>query len=115
MNANPSQTPQPNDPLDALLREADEYIADDGFTARVIASLPRRRRRAWRRTGILALATLAGGALVVWQLPSPSLVSELLAWGWRAAAPHLISLLLPALLALAALGWSIYALVSEET
>jgi hypothetical protein len=100
--------------LDALLREADEYLPDEGFTARVLAALPPRRRRGWRRTLILAGASLVAGALAAWQLPSPSLVSEMLAWGWRAAAPHLFGLLLPVLLALAALGWSLYTLVTEE-
>ena len=48
--------PETNDPLDALLREQDKYIEDNGFTARVVAALPRRRRAlaasgspAWRR------------------------------------------------------------------
>ncbi|MCX8091441.1 MAG: hypothetical protein N3I86_11040 [Verrucomicrobiae bacterium] len=50
----------------------------------------------------------------MWQLPSPSLVSDLLALGWRPAAPQLIPLLVPMLLALAALGWSVYALITED-
>lgn len=114
VNATSPQSPQPGDPLEAFLLEAQEHIPDEGFTARVIASLPPRRRPGLRRAGILASATLVGAALAVGQLPPPSLVSEMLAWGWRAAGPHLIPLLLPVLLAVVALGWSVYALVSEE-
>jgi hypothetical protein len=114
MNPPPAPSRPPDDPLDALLREADEYIPDEGFTRRVMAALPPRRRREWRRAGILAGATLLGGALAAWQLPAPAAVSELAAMDWRAAAPQLIQLLLPVLTALAALGWSLYALITEE-
>ncbi|MGA2800971.1 MAG: hypothetical protein ABSE97_01150 [Verrucomicrobiota bacterium] len=61
--------PETNDPLDALLREQDKYIEDNGFTARVIATLPRRRRRAWLRPAILLGATAIGSVLAVWWLP----------------------------------------------
>ena len=44
--------PEENDPVDALLREQNSYVEDGGFTARVIQSLPR-RRRAWLRPVIL--------------------------------------------------------------
>ena len=35
--------PETNDPLDALLREQNLYVEDNGFTMRVISALPRRR------------------------------------------------------------------------
>ena len=42
----------PEDPIDALLREQNAYVDDNGFTARVIKELPR-RRRAWLRPTIM--------------------------------------------------------------
>ena len=60
--------PETNDPLDALLREQDKYIEDNGFTARVVAALPR-RRRAWLCPTILLGATAIGSVLAIWLLP----------------------------------------------
>jgi hypothetical protein len=60
--------PETNDPLDALLREQDKYIEDNGFTARVVAALPR-RRRAWLRPVLLLGAVAIGSVLAVCWLP----------------------------------------------
>jgi len=60
--------PETNDPLDAWLREQDKYIEDNGFTARVVAALPR-RRRAWLRPVILLGAVTIGSVLAVGWLP----------------------------------------------
>jgi hypothetical protein len=54
-----------NDPIEKLLREQDDYIADEGFTFRVIKKLPR-RRRPWLRPVIL-LSAAALGAVLAWQ------------------------------------------------
>jgi len=60
--------PETNDPLDALLHEQDKYIEDNGFTARVVAALPR-RRRAWLRPVLLLGAVAIGSVLAVGWLP----------------------------------------------
>ena len=60
--------PETEDPLDALLREQDEYIEDDGFAARIIAALPR-RRRAWLCPALLLGAMAIGSVLAIWSLP----------------------------------------------
>jgi hypothetical protein len=60
--------PEINDPLDALLREGEPYIADNGFTTRVVAALPR-RRLTWLRPAILLGAALTGFVLVAQWLP----------------------------------------------
>jgi hypothetical protein len=60
------------DPLDALLREQNQYIGDDGFTAKVLASLPR-RRNAWLRPAIVSGATATGSVLAILWLPWKSL------------------------------------------
>jgi len=106
--------PEANDPLDALLREADVYIPDNGFTARVVAALPRRRRHSWLRLGVLSVATLAGAGLAAWQLPSGSALltaipRSVTAFHWQTATA-----LLPIFAALGALGWGVFAMVNEE-
>jgi hypothetical protein len=106
--------PETNDPLDALLREADVYVPDDGFTARVIAALPRRRRRSWLRLEVLSGAALASAGLAAWQLPSggdllAAIPRNLTAFQWQTA-----TLLLPILTALGSLGWGVLAMVNEE-
>jgi hypothetical protein len=64
--------PEQNDPLDALLREQNSYVDDGGFTARVIQSLPQ-RRRAWLRPALLLGATVIGWVLAVLWVPWRSL------------------------------------------
>jgi hypothetical protein len=63
------KTPETNDPLDALLRDNDSYRADDGFTVRVMASLPK-RRKSWLRPAILLGSVMLGYALLILWLPS---------------------------------------------
>ena len=54
----------PEDPLDALLREPNTYLDDNGFTAQVVKRLPR-RRRAWLRP-VVMLGAVAVGAVLAW-------------------------------------------------
>ena len=58
----------PEDPVDALLREQNTYVDDGGFTARVVKSLPR-RRRAWLRPALLLGAVAIGSVLAILWLP----------------------------------------------
>ena len=58
----------PEDQIDALLREQNTYVGDNGFTARVIQSLPH-RRRAWLRPVILLGAAAIGSMLAIRWLP----------------------------------------------
>jgi hypothetical protein len=58
----------PEDQIDALLREQNTYVDDNGFTARVVKSLPR-RRRAWLRPIILLGAIAIGSVLAIYWLP----------------------------------------------
>ncbi len=69
--------PLPPDPLEAALARP-PYLDDAGFTARVVAALPARRRRA--RTAVLAAGGLLStgvGALLLAQL-APGLGPALL-------------------------------------
>ncbi|HVU27985.1 MAG TPA: DUF5056 domain-containing protein [Verrucomicrobiae bacterium] len=61
--------PETNDPLDALLRGQNQYVADNGFTARVVAALPRRRAEFSLRQIILVSVVTIGFVLAVLWLP----------------------------------------------
>jgi|ERR1035438_7674944 hypothetical protein len=99
------------DPLDALLREQNTHIDDDGFTGRVLAALPP-RRRAWLRPTVLLGATAIGSALAVRWLPWESLstpdLSALLSLNSQVLLPWLLVLSVAASLAcavMAAVQW----------
>lgn len=64
----------PEDPIDALLREQNTYIEDNGFTARIMASIPQRHNHAWVRPTLLLAATMVGCVLAVFWLPWEDLV-----------------------------------------
>ena len=104
--------PEENEPLDVLLREQNTYIDDGGFTARVIKSLPR-RRRAWLRPVFLLGATAIGSVLAFLWVP----------WGSLPALDLSVFLspnpqvLLPWLLAVTVIGsllWSVAAALQWE-
>lgn len=61
--------PEINDPLDAMLREQNHYIEDNGFTSRVIADLPIRKRRNWLRPALLLGTAALGYVLMILWLP----------------------------------------------
>jgi hypothetical protein len=88
--------PENNDPLDALLREQNPHIADEGFTRRVIAALPPRRSRFPLRQAFLLGATLAGWVLAVLLLPwgklPPLNSSALLSLNWQVLWPWAVML-----------------------
>ena len=48
--------PHKEDWLDGVLREQPDYIADAGFTARVLAALPESRRRRYLSRSVVLLA-----------------------------------------------------------
>lgn len=60
-------SPETNDPIDKLLREQDAYVADNGFTKRVIGQLP--KRRAFHSRLILLVLAVVGSALVIYWAP----------------------------------------------
>jgi hypothetical protein len=107
-------SPENNDPLDELLREADGYLPDNGFTARVLTALPARRKHSWRRFAVLAAAVLVSGILAAWQLPAALALLAPLPQHWSAVQWQNLITLVPFLAALASLGWVVFAVVSEE-
>jgi len=66
--------PEENDLVDMQLREQNAYIDDGGFTKRVVAALPRRRRYAWLRSALLLGSAAIGWVLAVLWLPWRSLL-----------------------------------------
>jgi hypothetical protein len=102
---NPLKT---NDPLDALLREQNQYIEDNGFTARVISALPRRRARFWTHQTFLLAATAVGALLAVWWLPWKNLP----AFNWSALRSFNFHLLAQWMVVLSVVGALVLAAVS---
>lgn len=58
--------PENNDSLDALLQEENRYVPDDGFTKRVVMSLPRRRSPLWPMFLLLGAAIIGSIAAALW-------------------------------------------------
>ncbi|MGA2028664.1 MAG: hypothetical protein ABSG87_01125 [Verrucomicrobiota bacterium] len=61
--------PEEGDTLDALLRDQNQYIEDNGFTARVISALPQPCSRFWLRPFLLLGTTTIGSGLAILWLP----------------------------------------------
>ncbi len=105
--------PEEKDPLDTLLREQNPYVDDDGFTARVMAALPQRRRRFWLQPALLLGAAAIGAVLAVRWLPWESLppldTSALLSLDTKVAMPW-ISVVLVA----ASITWAVLAAVQWD-
>jgi hypothetical protein len=108
-------TPENNDPLDALLRENDAHVDDAGFTARVMESLPP-RRRSWLRPVILCGATFIGLILLVWFAPIVKDAFQFDANGAIALNFNSESLVMLAVFATgaASLAWGVFSVLKWE-
>ena len=103
-----------NDPLDALLRDANEHIPDAGFTGRVMQSLPPRRQRWSPRFFIISFAMLVCGGLAVWQSPPLPMLLDAWRYSWSDLGSRMLLFLVPLALALGTLIWGACALAREE-
>jgi hypothetical protein len=105
--------PEQKDPLDALLREQNTYVNDAGFTTRVIAALPQRRRHSWLRPTLLLGAAAIGSVLAAQWLPWKSLPpldsSALLTLDFKVLAPWMSVLLVAA-----SVAWAVMAAVQWD-
>jgi hypothetical protein len=105
--------PETNDPLDALLREQNPYVEDNGFTQRVISALPRRYSRFPLHQIFLPVVTTVGSALAISQLPWKNLpvlnLSTLLSLNSQVLLPWVLVLSV-----MASLVWATVAAVQWE-
>ena len=102
-----------NDPLDAILKENHPHADDNGFTQRVIASLPP-RRRSWLRPAILIGTALIGFGVVAWWLPSLLSIFNTDATGTVNLNTQAFLVLGALLLAMGSLVWGLFAAVEWE-
>jgi hypothetical protein len=100
--------PEEKDPIDTQLREQNRYIDDAGFTARVVAALPRRRRYAWLRPVLLLGSVAIGIVLAIRWLPwsnlSPLDLSALQSLNPQVLSPWIVVLSVTASLIWAAVS-----------
>ena len=107
-----SEQPQ-HDWLEDALRQESAYIDDAGFTARVMATMPKRRKRSWLRGAILAGAAALGCVIALWVLPGTQFVTDSIVTllTARSLSPALLA---PAVLILAVFGAAFATLASEN-
>ncbi len=114
MNNNMPTSPDPADSLDGLLREAEPCIADNGFTNRVLASLPPRRRPERLRLAVFSAAWLTGVVVLVLQAPTGcGAVAAFLQHAFRGELVPLLALA-PMVFALGCLVWALTSWALEE-
>ena len=104
--------PETNDPLDALLQRENTYIADDGFTKRVIASLPRRHSPRWPRFFLFG-ASIVGSVAAAFWVPWSAL-PPLNGSGSISFSPGVLMLWVTVCLVVAALSWAVIAAVQWD-
>ena len=104
--------PEEKDPIDTQLREQDTYINDDGFTARVVAALPP-RRRSWLRPVLLLGSATVGTVLAIQWLPWSNLrpvdLSALLSLNSQVLSPWVVVVSVTV-----SLAWTVVAAVQRE-
>ena len=101
-----------NDWLEDALKRDDRYINDDGFTARLVAALPARRKRAWLRPVILGSTTAAGLALAFAFMPVGDYLTGSFVELFRARSFSAVPVLPVVLIAL--FFWASFAVVANE-
>jgi len=105
--------PETNDPLDALLKDNDAYVDDHGFTARVMATLPRRRGFSARQIVLLG-AALAGCVAMIWLMPSLGDIVSVGPNGNYSLHGQWWWIIVPVVAALAAVYWGFFSVVESD-
>jgi hypothetical protein len=114
MNDNLPNSPEASDPLDALLRESAVHLPDDGFTARVLTSLPPRRRYDGLRLAVFAAAWLAGVLVLLRHAPAASTaVTAFLQHAQHGEVAALLALA-PVVIVICSLIWALASWALEE-
>ena len=104
---------EPNDSLDALLRDQATYIDDNGFTRRVLIALPRRRRSALRPALVLS-ATAIACALTVWGFPTGEMLA-IAHLDFSAITDSSVSAVAAALVAIGSIVWRAVAALDSKS
>jgi hypothetical protein len=114
MNINSPTSPERPDPIEALLHEPEAHIPDDGFTTRVLAALPPRRRFDPLRLALFATAWLAGVAILL--VHAPTFAGTAMAFLQHARHGELTPLLAlaPVVFAAGCLAWALASWALEE-
>jgi MFS superfamily sulfate permease-like transporter len=101
-----------HDWLEEALREQ-RYLDDAGFTARVVAALPRRQRRAWVRSAVLGGAAVAGCVVALVLLPAGKFTLDCVL-SLATARTLSAALILPALLVAGLVAVSLLPVATEK-
>jgi hypothetical protein len=114
MNDHLPKSPEASDPLDTLLRESEAHLPDDGFTARVLTSLPPRHRFDALRLAVFAVAWLAG--VVILLLHASAVGAAVTAFFQHARHVEVAALLglVPVMIVIGSLVWALAAWALEE-
>jgi len=114
MNDNWRESPEASDPLDALIRESETHLPDGGFTARVLTSLPPRRRFDGPRLAVFATAWLAGVVILLLHAPKvAAAVSACLQHARHGEVAALLALA-PVVIVIGSLVWALASWALEE-
>lgn len=114
MNDNLLKSPEASDPLDALLRKSEVHLPDDGFTARLLTSLPPRRRFDGPRLTVFATAWLAGVVILLLHAPAAgAAVTGFLQHARHGEVAPLLALA-PVMIVIGSLVWALASWALEE-
>jgi hypothetical protein len=114
MNDNLLNSPEASDPLDALLRESEAHLPDDGFTARVLTSLPPRRCFDGIRLAVFAVAWLAGAVILLLHAPAVGSVATAFLQHARHGEVAALLALAPVIIVIGTLVWALASWALEE-
>jgi hypothetical protein len=111
---NSPTSPEHTDPFDVLLRESEAHVPDDGFTARVLANLPSRRRSEPLRLALFAAAWLAGVATLLVHAPNFAGITAAFLQQARHVELAALIALAPVVFAAGCLVWALAVRAIEE-
>ena len=114
MNNNSPTSPERPDPIEALLHESEAHVPDDGFTARVLAALPSRRRFDPLRLALFAAAWLAGVAILLVHAPTFAGTTAIFLQYARHGEVAALLALAPVVFAAGCLVWALAVWAIEE-
>lgn len=114
MNDDMPKSIEAPDPLDALLREFEGHLPDDGFTVRVLTSLASRRPFDCFRFAVFAAVWVAGVVILLLHAPEVgTAVTTFLQHALHGEVAALLALT-PVVIVVGTLAWALAAWALEE-